>query len=322
MKYCNNCGNQLQEGQRFCDKCGKSVNYANLGANNNNNKSPQPPKKNGGKIAMIIISILVFLLLVAGLLFGAYKLIWDNNSSIFNGSNTNSQSSSNSNNSTDDSNVDGAPNIDVLTSTFNSEFMNQDRRQGFGFIQLGMSRAEVENKFGKPDDTVTIAGASASKYGSIAAHYDNDVVDRYFVVPENDITVQQFTSQHGEPTMKADEGGVVYDDNTDNAFTIKVYVDDTAKVTGIENVDAIERSDSSSSDSEEGQPVKSEQQAESMADEYLSKVYDDYWIHSVDEYKGVYRINYGKDGADHAHDALYLDQETGHFNEVDPNGVD
>lgn len=41
LKYCNNCGNKLQEEQRFCDKCGES---ADNKVTNNNNR-PQPLKK-------------------------------------------------------------------------------------------------------------------------------------------------------------------------------------------------------------------------------------------------------------------------------------
>ncbi|WP_428836194.1 zinc ribbon domain-containing protein [Staphylococcus pseudoxylosus] len=43
LKYCNNCGNKLQERQRFCDKCGKSVSVDNKVTNNNSR--PQPLKK-------------------------------------------------------------------------------------------------------------------------------------------------------------------------------------------------------------------------------------------------------------------------------------
>lgn len=302
LKYCNNCGNKLQEGQRFCDKCGKGVN----GANNNVKLQPLS-KNNGNKIAIIIITILVFLLLIAGLLFGTYKLFWDNGNSKSNGSSAGASSS-----------------IDILTKSFNSNFLNEDNRYGYEGVNIGMSKDEINNKFGSSDGEITIVGTTAEKYGNIAVHYDNDVVDRYFVVPSNDISIQQYTSYHGEPTRKADEGGLIYDDNPDNAFTIKVYVNEYGNVTGIESVNQIERNAYSFSDdngSDGG--VTSDSDAEKIGKAYLSEKYsDDYWFHSVDEYKGIYRVNYGEGNASHAHDAIYIDQETGNITESDPNGED
>ncbi|MGW7930372.1 zinc-ribbon domain-containing protein [Staphylococcus xylosus] len=315
MKYCNNCGNKLQEGQRFCDKCGRGVNGAN------NNVKLQPPRKNNGnKMAIIIITVLVFLILIAGLLFGAYKLFWDNDNSklnIFNNSHQNDNSKSNS------SSTGVSPSIDILTKSFNSSFLNEDNRNGYEGVNIGMSKDEIINKFGSSDGEITIAGATVEKYGNIAVHYDNGVVDRYFVVPSNDISIQQYTSYHGEETMKADEGGLIYDDNPNNAFTIKVYVNEYGNVTGIESVNQIERNDSShSGDNLTDGNITSDSEAEKIGKDYLSEKYDDYWFHSVDEYKGVYRVNYGKGNASHAHDAIYIDQKTGNITENDPNGED
>jgi len=315
LKYCNNCGNKLQEGQRFCDKCGRDVNGAN------NNVKLQPPRKNNGnKMAIIIITVLVFLILIAGLLFGAYKLFWDNDNSklnIFNNSHQNDNSKSNS------SSTGVSPSIDILTKSFNSSFLNEDNRNGYEGVNIGMSKDEIINKFGSSDGEITIAGATVEKYGNIAVHYDNGVVDRYFVVPSNDISIQQYTSYHGEETMKADEGGLIYDDNPNNAFTIKVYVNEYGNVTGIESVNQIERNDSShSGDNLTDGNITSDSEAEKIGKDYLSEKYDDYWFHSVDEYKGVYRVNYGKGNASHAHDAIYIDQKTGNITENDPNGED
>ncbi|MGW7797837.1 zinc-ribbon domain-containing protein [Staphylococcus xylosus] len=315
MKYCNNCGNKLQEGQRFCDKCGRGVNGAN------NNVKLQPPRKNNGnKMAIIIITVLVFLILIAGLLFGAYKLFWDNDNSklnIFNNSHQNGNSKSNS------SSTGVSPSIDILTKSFNSSFLNEDNRNGYEGVNIGMSKDEIINKFGSSDGEITLAGATVEKYGNIAVHYDNGVVDRYFVVPSNDISIQQYTSYHGEETMKADEGGLIYDDNPNNAFTIKVYVNEYGNVTGIESVNQIERNDSShSGDNLTDGNITSDSEAEKIGKDYLSEKYDDYWFHSVDEYKGVYRVNYGEGNASHAHDAIYIDQKTGNITKNDPNGED
>lgn len=315
LKYCNNCGNKLQEVQRFCDKCGRGVN------DTNNNVKLQPPRKNNGnKMAIIIITVLVFLILIAGLLFGAYKLFWDNDNSklnIYNNSHQNGNSKSNS------SSTGVSPSIDILTKSFNSSFLNEDNRNGYEGVNVGMSKDEIINKFGSSDGERTIAGATVEKHGNIAVHYDNGVVDRYFVVPSNDISIQQYTSYHGEETMKADEGGLIYDDNPNNAFTIKVYVNEYGNVTGIESINQIERNDSShSGDNLTDGKITSESEAEKIGKDYLSEKYDDYWFHSVDEYKGIYRVNYGEGNASHAHDAIYINQKTGNITENDPNGED
>ncbi|WP_029377361.1 hypothetical protein [Staphylococcus xylosus] len=287
----------------------------------NNNVKLQPPRKNNGnKMAIIIITVLVFLILIAGLLFGAYKLFWDNDNSklnIYNNSHQNGNSKSNS------SSTGVSPSIDILTKSFNSSFLNEDNRNGYEGVNVGMSKDEIINKFGSPDGERTIAGATVEKHGNIAVHYDNGVVDRYFVVPSNDISIQQYTSYHGEETMKADEGGLIYDDNPNNAFTIKVYVNEYGNVTGIESINQIERNDSShSGDNLTDGKITSESEAEKIGKDYLSEKYDDYWFHSVDEYKGIYRVNYGEGNASHAHDAIYIDQKTGNITENDPNGED
>lgn len=314
MKYCNNCGNRLQDEQKFCDKCGQNVDIKKNNINEHtytsaNYNSQAPKNNNSGKIVMIIVLILITLLLLGGLLFGAYKLFLDNDDSISNNSNSNSYDESN--NSEDED----YPSINVLSETFSTNFMNQDRRNGFGYVNLGMSKSEIDNKFGNSEGNVNIAGISAKKYGNIAIQYNKNTVSRYFIIPD-DLSIYQFEDYHGDPTMKADEGGVIYDDNAHNSYTIKVYVNESGKVIGIENVDQIARNDSDTSDNDE---VDSKYQAKNLADAYLTKNYEDYWIHSVDEYNGVYRVNYGEGNASHAHDAVYIDQENGKITETDPN---
>lgn len=115
--------------------------------------------------------------------------------------------------------------------------MNEDNRHGYEGINIGMSKDDINNKFGTSDGNITIAGITAEKHSNVAVHYDTNKVDRYFVIPSYDISIQQYTSYHGETTMKADEGGLIYDDNPDHSFTIKVYVNEYGNVTGIESVD-------------------------------------------------------------------------------------
>ncbi|MCE5090912.1 zinc ribbon domain-containing protein [Staphylococcus devriesei] len=320
MKYCNNCGNPLEDNQRFCDRCGQRVDYTNYDSNSHSTES----RSSGvGKIILIIIAILIFLSLIVGLLFGAYKLFLEDKINSFNDSNNSSQSSSSSNGE-NEKNSNLAPSIDILTTNFNSSFMNADNRHGYEGVSLGMTKNEVNNQLGSSDSDINVDGVSAEKHGNIAVHYDNNIVDRYFVVPNDTISIQQFINQHGKPTLEADNGTIIYDDNTDNAFTIKVYNDGNGNVSGVENIDAIERDDLNSSnsddDSNSGKKVTSEAEAEKIGKDYLDNLYgDDYWYHSVDKWKGVYRVNYGQGAATHAHSAVYINEDTGKISEENPN---
>ena len=86
---------------------------------------------NSGKIVMIIVLILITLLLLGGLLSGLIQLFLDNDDYI--SSNSNNNSYDESNNSEDED----YPSINVLSETFNTNFMNQDRSEmGFGYVKF------------------------------------------------------------------------------------------------------------------------------------------------------------------------------------------
>lgn len=236
----------------------KDSNEDNSVNSRSNNKSsmPQPPKKNSGKVAVIIISILVFILLIAALLFGAYKLFLENDNS--ESSNNSSQSSNSQNDdSADGSNSGDTPEIDVLSDIFNTNFMNQDNRQNYGYPRLGMSKDELEDKFNSSGEKVIIDGNSAVKYGNIAINYIDGNIRRIFVAPD-DVSINEFKEFHGEPTHDTEDGVTIYDDNSDNAYSIKVYSDDNGKVKGIENVEAIEANEDDSADDNDTESVNIE----------------------------------------------------------------
>lgn len=318
MKYCNNCGNKLEDGQRFCDKCGKGVGYSNI-----NTKSPTP-KNNGGKIAMIVITVLVFLLLVAGLIFGAYKLFWDNGNS---NNNSGIQNKSSQNNGASDESYEGneggsdsgdTPSIDVLTDTFNTNFMNQDHRQNFGFARLGMRKDEIEEKFNNTGEKVTIDGTAAVKYGNIAINYVDGNVSRIFVAPD-DVTIDEYIEFHGEPTESTKDGVTIYDDNKDNQYSIKVYSDGNGKVKGIENVEALDGNTDEVSNESEEESVNTEDEAKGKATYYLQDKYEadrSYDIGNVIEVDDGYRVNYFLSSPE-SRGALLVDKQTGEISEDD-----
>lgn len=309
MKYCNNCGNKLKDEQVFCEKCGTNISND---INMNNSKEVKSQGLNIGKIFIVLISTVIILLLISVLSYGVYKVY-----TIYNSSDSSKLTNSNERAQQTNSQRNG-PTINVLSDTFSSNFMNEDKRNGYGEINIGMNKSEVESKFGGSENSLIIAGVNTEKYGNIAVHYVNDIVDRYFITPDN-ININEYENFRGNSTMKASEGGVIYDDNAYNSFTIKVFTDENGQIIGIENVDQIERSVSNNKASHD---VISESQAKSMAIDYLDEVYEDYWYHSINEYNGVYRVNYGEGNASHAHDAIYIDQKTGNITETDPNNID
>ncbi|UXR86844.1 zinc-ribbon domain-containing protein [Staphylococcus felis] len=233
MKYCSQCGHPLRENQNFCHQCGQRVRQPNYQLSNMSRAEQYHQKvvvkENKSKLPLILLGLCTFIVLILGLLFGVYQLLDKNGMYITKQKATTSSYET--------------PTINVLSVQFSAQFMHQDRRNGYDGIRLGMSRNQIESNYGEPEETLHIAGVSAEKYGDIAVNYENDSVHRYFVVPEN-ISVYQFMDYHGTPTMKADEGGIIYDDNSHNDFTIKVYVNEKGQVIGIENVNQIDRNDS------------------------------------------------------------------------------
>ncbi|REH77191.1 hypothetical protein DOS80_05675 [Staphylococcus felis] len=230
MKYCSQCGHPLRENQNFCHQCGQRVRQSNHQLSNMSRTEQHyqkvVAKENKSKLPLTLLSICTFIVLILGLLFGVYQLLGKNDVPITNQKSTTSSYET--------------PTINVLSAQFSAQFMHQDRRNGYDGVQLGMSRNQIESDYGEPEETLHIAGVSAEKYGDIAVNYENDRVHRYFVVPEN-TSVYQYENYHGTPTMKADEGGLIYDDQPNNDFTIKVYVDEKVQVIGIENANQIDR---------------------------------------------------------------------------------
>ena len=64
--YCSKCGNEVQEGQAFCGKCGAPVGAAAGGVGTAGASGAPSPKKSGAKIGAIVAAVVVVLLVVIG----------------------------------------------------------------------------------------------------------------------------------------------------------------------------------------------------------------------------------------------------------------
>lgn len=59
---CNNCGNQVENGQQVCNNCGNILNQQSFNPQYQNNPmSVQPKKKNGLVIALVVLGILLLI---------------------------------------------------------------------------------------------------------------------------------------------------------------------------------------------------------------------------------------------------------------------
>lgn len=68
MKYCHECGNELKDEAKFCDKCGTKIDNI-LPTQKFENKSNQKPKKKYGcLIAVIVIITMVIMMVIVGMI--------------------------------------------------------------------------------------------------------------------------------------------------------------------------------------------------------------------------------------------------------------
>ncbi|GEQ06204.1 zinc ribbon domain-containing protein [Staphylococcus gallinarum] len=263
MKFCSNCGNKLEENQSFCNQCGKQVNGdtsegTECSSNSNDNSSTNSEssinpnyssttssesssnskyrtsnytqrnndylyssKKKKKSATVIILSIVAVLLLLGALVVAGYFLFKNLNINI----NTGDSSESNANNQ--------RISINVLSDQFSSDFMKSDNSDGYDGFNIGMSKDDIKEEFGEPESVDSMDFGEVEKYGDIGVTYDSDdTVSSVYVLPQ-DVSVSAFKQFHGEPTMESD-GQLIYDDNSDNGFTIFINVKD-GEVQSIEN---------------------------------------------------------------------------------------
>lgn len=316
MKYCTNCGHKINNNQSFCNNCGAKLHDFQSNQQSNHNKidkvrgvndwysyhyrdNNQHKRAGFGKVLIAILAVVILGLLVYGLYF-AYHQFTSHNS--FNGT-TQSQSSN-----TSDDNAHGAQ-IDIFSDTFDQSYIKAPSKDGYTEIYNGMSRSDVETKYGQSNGTINLQGSTYEKYGDLAVMYDEyDDVSQVIVTPSN-ITEDDYIEHYGEPDDR--EGNIfIYDTYKDNDFSVLVTIKD-GMVLAIENVDQLPSNSSDDSDSNE---VSSKSEARATANDVLDS---SDWIHSVDEGEFSYRVNYGRENEDRAHRAIIVEKNDGSTSEWD-----
>ncbi|KAA9272596.1 zinc ribbon domain-containing protein [Staphylococcus epidermidis] len=316
MKYCANCGHKINNNQSFCNNCGAKLHDSQSNQQSNHNKidkvrgvndrytyhyrdNNQHKRSGFEKVLIAILAVVILGLLVYGLYF-AYQQFKSHNSS--NGT-TQSQSSN-----TSDDNAHGAQ-IDIFSDTFDQSYIKAPSKDGYAEIYNGMSRTDVETKYGQSNGTIYLQGSTYEKYGDLAVMYDEyDDVSQVIVTPSN-ITEDDYIEHYGEPDDR--EGNIfIYDAYKDNDFSVLVTIKD-GMVLAIENVDQLPSNSSDDSDSNE---VSSKSEARAIANDVLDS---SDWIHSVDEGEFSYRVNYGRENEDRAHRAIIVEKNDGSTSEWD-----
>lgn len=202
-------------------------NYRASNYTQRNNDYLYASKKKKKSATVIILSIVAVLLLLGALIVAGYFLFKNLNINI----NTGDSSESNANNQ--------RISINVLSDQFSSDFMKSDNTDGYDGFNIGMSKDDIKEEFGEPESVDSMDFGDVEKYGDIGVTYDSDdTVSSVYVLPQ-DVSVSAFKQFHGEPTMESDDQ-LIYDDNSDNGFTIFVNVKD-GEVQSIENGYQIDR---------------------------------------------------------------------------------
>ncbi|CUT95508.1 zinc ribbon domain-containing protein [Staphylococcus capitis] len=240
--YCSNCGHQLKEGQSFCNQCGAHIrqSYQNHPPHYNQNHSNynvQRASRSKKPTGLIILLSLIFIGFIAAMLYGAYyayeHYVKDDDKT--SESVQSSPSNTNDSKSEQDSTSKG-PHIDVFSTAFDKGYMKSASTSGYQGIYTGMTRKEVEEKFGKSDGNVDSSNYTYEKYGNLAVAYENDEVVHVGVAP-NDISEDQFIQKYNEPDDRK-PNQLIYDSNKDNDFSVLVNVKN-GKISVIENVDQL-----------------------------------------------------------------------------------
>ncbi len=187
----------------------------------------------GEKMKKIIISLVLIVLLVALVL--SIKSLYETKQINYQSVNQPSQNNETKNKHNSQY---PSPQIDVLSQAFSENFMNRDVRNQYMHISKGMSKSKVERYYGNSEEHLKINNLKTQKYGNIAIYYQNDKVQRFFVIPNN-VYIQAFTQVHGNRDKNYNNGTMLYDDNPFNQFSVKVYFDPNGQIKAIENVNQV-----------------------------------------------------------------------------------
>lgn len=247
MKFCPQCGNQLKEGQHFCSKCGNDLQAFEDYRNDERYNYYQTQKPKRKVWPFVLVAIVVIGLIVASC-FTYYHFFIKQSEHVQNKPTTTQHVNKDDDNHTKEHKISNdpkkaekqrkddneekdkqsnLPKIDVLSDDFLQTYMQKNNLDGYMGIKTGMTKDEVEKRYGKGTPLPHIDGFHNDyiKYGNIAITYDPHTqiktVAMVAVAPDN-VSEHEFISKYNNYDKHSLSGSYIYNNVKDNGFEIIV----------------------------------------------------------------------------------------------------
>ncbi|UDI77359.1 zinc-ribbon domain-containing protein [Staphylococcus taiwanensis] len=246
MKFCPQCGNQLKEGQHFCSKCGNDLQAFEDYRNDERYNYYQTQKPKRKVWPFVLVAIVVIGLIVASC-FTYYHFFIQESEHVQNKPTT-TQHVNNDDDHTKEHRISNdpkkteqqreddneekdkqsnLPKIDVLSDDFFQTYMQKNNLDGYMGFKKGMTKDEVEKRYGKGTPFPHIEGFHNDyiKYGNIAITYNPHTqikkVAMVAVAPDN-VSEHEFISKYNNYDKHSLSGSYIYNNVKDNGFEIIV----------------------------------------------------------------------------------------------------
>ncbi|MCH4533030.1 zinc-ribbon domain-containing protein [Staphylococcus haemolyticus] len=245
MNFCPRCGNKITKEQRFCSKCGNDLRVFEY----DSIESQYEVAERKSSIWPFILVGLVVIGIIVSCCFACYHFFLKEGEQSKQTTTTTAHVKKDKE-TTDDAKVSNdpikaekqkakqsedeidkdathsqAPKIDVMSEDFHKSFMQKDTRDSYMGIKPGMTRAEVEKRYGKGTLMPHIEGFHEDfvKYGNIAVvysfHTQYNTVSMIAVAPDN-ISEQAFITRYNSYEDHNLAGQYIYDSVKNNGFQI------------------------------------------------------------------------------------------------------
>lgn len=250
MKYCPQCGSPLKENQHFCNRCGCDIQNFKYGYTQENHYFPQEPKRKRQIWPFVVIAILVIAIIVSSC-FTYYHFFLKGNEQAQSKPTTTQhvakeeekqgehkisndpkkaekqRAEQEKEEKTDKDNAPQPPKIDVLSDDFQTTYMQKNNIDSFMGIKIGMTKDEVEKRFGKGKLMPHINGFDDDyiKYGNIAVIYNprthDNIVWGIAIAPDN-VSEKEFIRKYNNYDQHSASGQYIYNNVKNNGFEILV----------------------------------------------------------------------------------------------------
>ncbi|MCJ1655463.1 zinc-ribbon domain-containing protein [Staphylococcus sp. NRL 16/872] len=249
MKYCTQCGNEINAHQRFCNRCGHDLKAFEQYRDSEIYFQPQPSESYQPKRKVwpwVVIGMLIIAIIFASSLTYYFFFIKDEQHTP--NETTTTQHTSKTEKQTGEHKVSNdpkksekhesekekenkvkSPKIDVMSEDFERTYMQSNNLGGYMGVRKGMSHSEVEKIVGKPTGTLKVDGFKweSTKYGNLTVDYDNKGDDGKVIavgVSPDHVTTSEFLEHY--PAYDDYSGSeIVYNNFKGNGYLVAVDID-------------------------------------------------------------------------------------------------